>query len=267
MGARHGRMAGWPDGRAQGMSIAADAGSTMPTPGEGERTGADAFVSAALAVRDKLLSVPLAHPEIADYMRSDERLAEARVVAPCALRLVTAELRPPTETKPVGRFGPTPLFPPIGKYLGRRIESRDVHAAVRRLVLQSLAQGYFTMINAEGGAAVMKDIRINVVPDRVAEDVWPYWVTNMGPGGMLRRVAGEKLILGVETACGEDLFRGLRALGLVGWRRGRTRSIAAFYGEAGMLLRVLQTDNFQPSPQDELLTATNVWPFEEMAVA
>jgi hypothetical protein len=88
----------------------------------------------------------------------------------------------------------------------------------------------------------------------------------MSAGKMLRRVAGDKLLLEVETASGQDLFHGLRELGLIGWRRGRTRSMAAFYAEAGMLLRMLQTDNFQPSPQDDLLTATNVWPFDEMPV-
>jgi hypothetical protein len=39
-----------------------------------------------------------------------------------------------------------------------------------------------------------------------------------------------------------------------------------FYGEAGMLLRMLQTDSFQPAPRAELLTVTNTWPFAEMPI-
>ena len=64
--------------------------------------------------------------------------------------------------------------------------------------------------------------------------------------------------------CGEELYRALLELGLVGWRRRKVPYIGHFYAQAGMLLRFVQTDNFVPGPESELGATTDKWPYEEM---
>jgi hypothetical protein len=124
-----------------------------------------------------------------------------------------------------------------------------VAAPVRGLVEGALAHGYFAMVEAEalGKAGLGPEIR--VVPGRTAEEIWPYWVTNMSTGDLLRSMARAEAIDQVATAAGQDLWNGLQQLGLAGWRRGRKAYTGTFYGEAGMLLRALQTDKFEPDPR------------------
>ena len=90
----------------------------------------------------------------------------------------------------------------------------------------------------------------------------------MSTGKLLRTGAHPDAIRQVANECGEKFFNGLRELGLGGGplRRPWKRSTGSFYGEAGMLLRMLQTDNFQPGPRSRLLTVTNAWPFDQMPI-
>jgi hypothetical protein len=56
--------------------------------------------------------------------------------------------------------------------------------AVRRLVMV-MAYGYFAMIDAEAIAAIAGQPLRPIVVGRSADQVWPYWVTNMSTGTLL----------------------------------------------------------------------------------
>jgi hypothetical protein len=99
---------------------------------------------------------------------------------------------------------------------------------------------------------------------REAEQVWPYWVTNMSTGRLLAQATSKAYINRVETVCGEELYQELLELGLVGWRRRKVRYMGHFYAQAGILLRFVQTDNFVPGSESELRAITNKWPFQDM---
>jgi len=219
----------------------------------------DEFGSACVSVCDRVLaSVPEGiDPAWLDYVRDDGRLTEAASMTPCVTRMVTSELHPPRDDTPVGRL--SDRVPPLGQLLP---DLGQHEPAVRRLVMVTVAYGYFAMIDAEAIAAIAGKPFAPIIACRSAERVWPYWVTNMSTGTLLARVAGKKEIGKVQNICGENLYQGLLDLGLVGRRRGRVPYMGRFYAQAGMLLRVVQRD--APEPASECVAITNRWPFEDM---
>ena len=172
-----------------------------------------------------------------DYIRDDGRLTEAASMTPCVTRMVTSELHPPPDGDPVGRV--SGRVPPLGRFLP---DLEQHEPAIRGLVMVTVAYGYFAMIDAEAIAAISGRPFQPIVERRSAEQVWPYWVTNMSTGTLLTQVTGKKEIGKVQNICGESLYQGLRELGLVGKRRRQVPFMGRFYAQAGMLLRVVQRD-------------------------
>lgn len=228
----------------------------------------DEFVSAVSDMRDRLLASvdSEGHAVALAYLHDEDRLSEANFVAPCVSRFVSAEITPPPGVKPIGRFSGVTGAATVAAYIRRSGKSHEeaVTSNVRSLVMRVVARGYVAMAEAEALIREAEGPKIYVVSDRMAEDVWPYWVTNMSTGTLLRSAAHPKAVDTVARAAGEQLLRGLEELNLVGWRRGRVVRTGSLYGESGMLLRMLQTDNFQPGARSDLLTVTNAWPFDEM---
>jgi len=128
----------------------------------------------------------------------------------------------------------------------------------------AVAYGYFAMIDAEAIAAIAGKPLRPIVACRSAEQVWPLWVTNMGTGTLLAQVTGNKEIGKVQNICGESLYQELLDLGLIGRQRRKVPYMGRFYAQAGMLLRVVQSDTLVPEPASESPAITDRWPFEEM---
>jgi hypothetical protein len=221
----------------------------------------DDFASACESVRDRALSSVGEGIDAAwlDYLRGDGRLTEAASMTPCVARMVTSELHPPRDGAPVGRF--SSQVPPLGRLLP---DLGQHEPAVRRLVMVAVAYGYFAMIDAEAIAAIAGQPVRSIVAGRRAEQVWPYWVTSMSTRTLLPQVTDKKEIGKVQNICGENLYQGLRDLGLVGWRRRNVPYMGRFYAQAGMLLRVVQSDTLVPEPASDPPAITNPWPFAEM---
>jgi len=221
----------------------------------------DEFASACVSVCDRVLaSVPEGLDAAwLDYVRDDGRLTEAASMTPCVTRMVTSELHPPRDGASVGRFSGG--VPPLGQMLP---DLGQHEPSVRRLVMVTVAYGYFAMIDAEAIAAIAGQPVRPIVAGRSAEQVWPYWVTNISAGTPLAQVAGKKEIAKVRNICGQSLYQGLLDLGLVGRRRRKVIDMGRFYAQAGMLLRVVQRDTLVPEPASDSLSITNRWPFEEM---
>ena len=221
----------------------------------------DEFASACVSVCDRVLaSVPEGLDAAwLDYVRDDGRLTEAASMTPCVTRMVTSELHPPRDGASVGRFSGG--VPPLGQMLP---DLGQHEPSVRRLVMVTVAYGYFAIIDAEAIAAMAGRPFRPIVPGRGAEEVWPHWVTNMSTGTLLAQVAGKKEVGKVQNICGESLYQGLLDLGLVGRRRRKVPYMGRFYAQAGMLLRVVQRDTLVPESASESLAITSQWPFEEM---
>lgn len=222
----------------------------------------DEFASACVSVRDRVLGSDVAQGIDAawlDYIRDDRRLTEAASMTPCVTRMVTSELHPPRDGTPVGRV--SERVPPLGRFLP---DLEQHEPALRSLVMVTVAYGYFAMIDAEAIAAISGRPFQPIVERRSAEQVWPYWVTNMTTGTLLTQVTAKKEIGKVQNICGESLYQGLRDLGLVGKRRRQVPFMGRFYAHAGMLLRVVQRDTLAAEPASDSLAITNRWPFEEM---
>jgi hypothetical protein len=225
----------------------------------------DEFASACVSVRDRALASVAEgiDPAWLDYVRDDDRLTEAANMTSCVARMVTSELHPPADGAPAGRF--SGRVPPLGRALG---DLGQDEPAVRRLVMVAVAYGYFAMIDAEAIAAIAGRPFQPIVPGRSAEQVWPYWVTNLSTRMLLAQVVGKKEIGRVQVICGENLFQGLLDLGLVGKRRRKVPYMGRFYAQAGMLLRVVQRDTPAAEPGSESESKSesipSPWPFEEM---
>ena len=86
----------------------------------------------------------------------------------------------------------------------------------------------------------------------------------MSTGRLLAEATSRAYIKSVETVCGEELYREMLELGLVGRRRRRVPYMGHLYAQAGMLLRFVQTDSFVPGPESELRATTNKWSYEAM---
>ena len=222
----------------------------------------DEFASACVSVCDRVLASDGAERFDAawlDYVRDAVRLTEAASMTPCVARMVTSELHPPRDGASVGRFSGG--VPPLGQMLP---DLGQHEPSVRRLVMVTVAYGYFAMIDAEAIAAIAGRPFRQIVAGHSAEQVWPYWVTNISAGTPLAQVAGKKEIAKVRNICGQSLYQGLLDLGLVGRRRRKVPDLGRFYAQAGMLLRVVQRDTLVPEPASDSLSITNRWPFEEM---
>ena len=220
------------------------------------------FVSACVSVCDRVLASDMVERIDAawlDYVRDGDRLTEAASMTPCVTRMVTSELHPLRDGTPVGRS--SGRVPPLGQMLP---DLGQHEPSVRRLVMVTVAYGYFAIIDAEAIAAMAGRPFRPIVPGRGAEEVWPHWVTNMSTGTLLAQVAGKKEVGKVQNICGESLYQGLLDLGLVGKRRRKVPYMGRFYAQAGMLLRVVQRDTLVPEPASESLAITSRWPFEEM---
>jgi hypothetical protein len=221
----------------------------------------DEFASACVSVCDRVLASVPSGIDAAwlEYVRDEGRLTEAASMTPCVTRMVTSELHPPRDGTPVGRF--SGRVPPLGQLLP---DLGQHEPAVRSLVMVTVAYGYFAMIDAEAIAAIAGPSFQPIVACRSAEQVWPYWVANMGTGTLLAQVTGKKEIGRVQNICGESLYQGLLDLGLVGRRRRKVPYMGRFYAQAGMLLRVVQSGTVVPEPASESPAIANRWPFEEM---
>jgi hypothetical protein len=222
----------------------------------------DEFASACVSVCDRVLASDKVEGIDAAwlaYVLDDGRLTEAARMTPCVTRMVTSELHPSADETPVGRF--SGRVPPLGRVLP---DLGEHEPDVRRLVMVTVAYGYFAMIDAEAIAALAEPPLGPTVASRSAEQVWPDWVMDMSTGKQLARVVGKKETGRVKSICGESLYQGLRELGLVGGRRRNVPYIGRFYAQAGMLLRVVQNDTFVPGPASEVQESTDRWPFEEM---
>jgi hypothetical protein len=180
------------------------------------------------------------------------------------LRFVAAEINPPADGRPVGRFAGITVAPPVGSFLRKARDRESVIIPSRELVAGALAHGYFSMVEAEALGAAGQGPEIKAVAGRTAEEIWPYWVTNMSTGDLLRTAAHAEAIDQVTGVAGKQFSDGLRELGLGGWRRARRPFTGIYYAEAGMLLRMLQTDRFEPGARATIVAATNAWPFDEM---
>jgi hypothetical protein len=222
----------------------------------------DEFASACVTVCDRVLASDVPEGVDAawlDYVRDDGRLTEAASMTPCVTRMVISELHPPRDGTPVGRL--SGRVPPLGRLLP---DLGQHEPAVRRLVMVTVAYGYFAMIDAEAIAAIAGRPSRPIDRCRSAEQVWPNWVTNMSTGTLLTQVTGKKEIGKVQNICGESLYQGLLELGLVGKRRRKVPYMGRFYAQAGMLLRTVQSDPIVAEPTSDSLAITNRWPFEEM---
>ena len=118
-----------------------------------------------------------------------------------------------------------------------------------------VAYGYLAMIDAEA-TTIVAEAGVTVSACRDSEELWPYWVTKMSTGWVLD-VTDPKFVRASWTSVARTCTKACLTSVLVGWRGGRVPYMGDFYADAGMVLRFVQTDVFQPDIPSELFAAAS----------
>jgi hypothetical protein len=217
------------------------------------------------AVIDFVASVERAVRELCDPgdwldAALDRATAGAPVVVPCVVRFVEDEIEP-TQC-PIGRHWTVPM-PPIPTLLGIGPSSPSATVdGLRAALVKSLAIGY-------GGAILLEtaaDSSARACPDRSAEVVWRWWVPRIGRF-TAQEIFPQTPLDRVRKVAKRDLKQQLNSLGLKPSLRRRYRfSVTTYmYAEAGMLLRLPQTDVIADEflDQDDLRAVAERWPLHD----
>jgi hypothetical protein len=185
----------------------------------------------------------------ADYLLASGRLDEAAVVAPCVSRFATAEILPDDPRPAIGRYADRRigLSRSIGHLLQKRIAGAtdETRAALRNLVLDAVAVGYTASIDAEGAAisAGGDPTHFEIRMDRTPEDIWNWWVVSFSGDGA--GAIDTRFRRNVQDISVKRVTDGLRELGFLPPMGRRTKLVATAgtYANAGLLLRVGQSNN------------------------
>jgi hypothetical protein len=203
----------------------------------------------------------LSGDESRDFLTDPRRGEEARAADPCARRFAEYELVP-ANGKGVARWGPT-IVPALALLAGkRRIAALDSDGREQALhaVLAALAVGYVGVTALQPGGRDF-DPGVDVAPKRL----WQMWVAR------LNAIDAEQV--GIDTATRKviseqatDVFQAeLAGTGLLPRiRKGmRFGALGQWYGEAGMVLRLVQLEKpVAGDPITDLPEGVDRWPFE-----
>jgi hypothetical protein len=184
-------------------------------------------------------------------------VAGAPVVARCVERFVEDEIEP--AQRPIGRHWTVPM-PPIPTLLGIGPSAPSATVdGLRTALVKTLAIGYAGGILLE----TAPDSPARACRDRSAEVIWQWWVPRIGRFTAEEVIAKEPLERFRAVAKGE-LKDQLKSLGLKPVFRRRYRFVVTtyMYVEAGMLLRLPQTDFIADEffDQDDFRAVAAHWP-------
>jgi hypothetical protein len=196
------------------------------------------------------------------FLADPRREKEAGAVEPCARRFAEYELDPPANGKGVARWGRS-IVPALALLAGRRrIAALDSDAREQALhaVLAALAVGYVGVTALQPGGTDF-DPGVDVAPKRL----WQMWVAR------LNAIDAEQV--GIDTATRKviseqatDVFQAeLAGTGLRPWIRKRMRfgALGQWYGDAGMVLRLVQLAKpVAGDPITDVPEGVDRWPFD-----
>jgi hypothetical protein len=190
------------------------------------------------------------------YEVAPERLEEGRLVEPCVDRFVVGELDPTRRLTASRNFLPG-CPPSLAEKLGDRYNKatpQDVNG-VKHAIRKALAIGYLTMCRVEGPNG-----HIAFCHDRPAEDLWDFWAPSCRDApedvGMSKEWAND-----IRSAGADTLIADLKSLGLTRFLGGsKLNQLGMVYAQAGVLLRIVQTDYIQQEALDEVIARVRADP-------
>ena len=221
-----------------------------------------AFPRAVEDVARELFAPVVNEPVVRDYLTDSARRTEAEAVDPCVERLADYEIEPPAHGKGVGRYAPKTLTPPIGSLIGgKRIAALDdeTRLRLRRAIVDATAVGYAGLIGVESDGEGFKP-STDVDPKKI----WCLWVVRLN-SEVLREVGIDKdFDSQMRGLAAERFVAELKAVGLFPKVRKRMRFnlVGQWYGQAGMLLRLIQSTQSEWDDSSDFWQITNTWPFE-----
>jgi len=224
---------------------------------------AESFLQATVEATRDVFEPMLTDPIPLEYIAQPGREGEATAVEPCVDRLADYEIHVPKHGKGAGRYGPGSLTPPIGKLIGsKKIAGLDTaqEARLRSAIVHAVAVGYVGMTAMEAGGENIGP-RTNVDPAQM----WAAWVVRLVGDSLEMAGVPENVQSGIRNMAGGPFTEELRAMDLFPRVRKRMRFqlVGQWYGQAGMVLRLIQVTGMgldEDSP--DLLQLTNTWAFE-----
>jgi hypothetical protein len=174
-----------------------------------------------------------------EHVLSAERRDEAQVVEPCAVRFVKGEMDPRLTVARPSSIVPLAAFPPLAESLRGKLDGlpEGTLAVVRLAVHRALAVGYLATAVDEARAGV------RFHPERAAEEIWQFWMLNCRI--ILEEAGIPKAWAKMVRRMGSDLLvSDLKELKLAGFLGGgKLNRLGQMYAQAGVHLRMAQTDN------------------------
>ncbi len=198
-----------------------------------------------------------------DFVLAPGRAQEAAQVDGCVQRFTRAELE---GRDSVGRVRGGKVFPPLGSYVGKKLRQADqpMIQRVRLAINTAIATGYL-------GIAVGEADRSEVRTDRTEAQIWDFWVPRIMGAGFLPGIGlPDEVLSPIREGGGHSFVDDLGQIGMARLGKKLRRAIGSFYAQAGMVLRIAQTDladhEMVVSPSSEERAAwAHSWRFEDYA--
>jgi hypothetical protein len=222
------------------------------------------FAALVQEATEDVIGPALARTESKAFLEQPERRVEAEAVDPCVQRMADYEVDPPSHGKGVGRFAPASMTPPLGQLLGkkRRALTDDQVVGVREGILLALGAGFASVASIEADMGEKASCDVGADPKRL----WDLWVVRLNSDALDSVGLAPDFQKFTRDAAMVLFTNRLRQLDLMPKVRKRMRYelVGMWYGQAGMILRLIQ-DGMLAGDLDEssdIWQVTNSWPFE-----
>lgn len=222
------------------------------------------FADAASWAGREAIGPQLARDESRAYLKTPERRAEAESVDPCVQWLADYELDAPAHGKGVGRYSPVTMTPPLAHLLkGKRdkLDNQEV-MQLREGIARAVGCGYVPIASLEPD---VESWDAETEPD--AMQIWNLWVVRLNASETLEAIGLRDDVIKPTRDTPQAVFTArLIDLGLMPKLRKRMRYqlVGMWYGQAGMVLRLLQNGGLASDLDEtsDVWQLTNTWPFE-----
>jgi hypothetical protein len=213
------------------------------------------------AANERILPA-LIRDDAKQYLEASERDAEAALVEPLAVAFTRYEVYPPAHGKGLGRYSPVSLIPPVGSLLRKKVADPETALGIEQAVMRTLAVGY-CMLASTAPQGEEKGMNPAVVEGRDLEAMWAFWVTN-SHSGYAGKIMAPDFSDAVTTISEAEFLTDLDeadAMPKLG-KRTKLHLLARAYGEAGVLLRHVQTGTLSDGRLhgDVVAQVTMNWP-------
>ena len=220
-----------------------------------------AFPDAVAESAQNVLGPIYSHPEPREYINDADRRVEAQAIERCVERFIDYETGPPSHGRGVGRYAPGSLTPPIGQLIGPQGSwpSPEEREQLRSALRDAVAVGYVAQAGLESDGEGFSP-SADVDPQKI----WRLWVVRLHSETLNDVGIPKEFQNNIRHLASDRFTADLKTIGVLPRVRKRMRYglVGQWYGQAGMLLRLIQATEDKWDLSEDLFQITNTWPFD-----